>query len=232
MRIFRLLAITAAVFALATVAVAGPVPVGQVTVNYLPNGTVNQGTVSGYFQMDANGNLGAYDFLTTASADCCSFSAGFPGWEYTSGVAGQTASVFTFTSGALAGDQEISLTNPHSFAGGSGGHLVIHFFCGGIASCLTNNLAVNNSFEVSFAEIGDPDGSPFRSTGNVFMHITDDPGTNSLNLDATLAPDTTLIGGTGNNGGGGGTTAPEPASLIMLGGGLLGLPLFRRKLRN
>lgn len=228
MRIFRLLAIAAAVFAMATFAAADPVTPPAV-VNFLNNpvdGTA-QGTASGFFTLTSVGGvltISDFSFSVTAADDCCHSTLGFPAYTYT--TANSTSSLTSFANG----DQEVGVnSDPHIFAGGSATSLTMHFNCGGVTDCLTNNLASNNSFSVTFSEVGEPDGSPFRTTGAVFMHITDQPGVFSLNLDPSQVAGTTEIGG-GNNGGG--NTVPEPSMILLFGSSLGGFALRQFKLRN
>ena len=232
MRIFRVLAIAAAMVALATFAAADPVtPPAVVNFQNNPSDGTAQGTASGFFTITSSGGaltISDFSFSVTQSADCCTSTLGFPAYTYTTG--NSTSSLMSFANG----DQEVGVnSDPHVFPGGGASVLVMHFNCGGVTDCLTNNLASNNSFSVTFSEVGEPDGLPFRTTGAVFMHITDQPGVFSLNLDPSLVAGTTLIGGTGTgNNGGGGTTVPEPSMILLLGSSLGGFALRQFKRQN
>lgn len=191
----RLLAICAAVVAFAGTASADPVAVGSVNVDF-QNG---EGTLSGYFQTDASGNVSNWD-LQTSEFNCnpCTLSQGFPGTHYT--PSNSTAGV-----GFLFGqNQTIDFF-------GTDWALNFVIDCGGNGANCIGGATLGSSLNVTGNEFEVIDQLPFRSMTPAVLTVTDPPVGFSFNFAPTIS------------------RVPEPATLALLALGLAGLGFARRK---
>jgi PEP-CTERM motif len=194
LRAFRLLGVVAMVVAFAGAAAADPVG-GNVSVGFQNN----QGTVSGFFQTDASGNVSTWD-LQTSTFDCnpCTLDTGFPGIDYT--PANSTSAV-----GFFFGDQSITFFGPNGF------QLDFIIDCGGSSINCIANATLGSTLAVTGNELAMPDFLPFRALNAAIFDVTDPP----VGLSFNIAPAANGI--------------PEPGSLALIGVAFAGLAALRKR---
>ena len=188
---------------LAVIAYAGSASAGPITISNV-NFTNGQGTLSGYFQTDATGNVTSWD-LTSSQFNCnpCTLTTGFTGAHYT---AGTSSAVMGFGGG---NQQIVFFTNDTLW------ELAFVLACGGNnANCIGNaavgdNIAISSSFEMSTVDF-----LPFRALDLAHLSVTDPP----VGLTFNVVADSPTNG-----------RVPEPGTLLLLVTGLGVLVGMRRK---